>query len=274
MKIRASSILILSVSLLALCGCTTVKTGRDKTMDTQAELDLVSSQSEDILKQLSQAETLSRSRTMIRLGDKLTFQIWLRDKISQLSGFPLTLEIGASGKVFLPHVGLIEVVQKTVPQVQTELETILNTMLKDITVIVSRKGEKVLGIDRKTGVELGRHIAVMGHINNPGLYAFEPGLRVRDAIANAGGLAQYAHRRIYLVRGTTAANTEVKRINMNDIFYGNDLSDNIFLAANDAIYVSPVLIYKMADFVTLVLSPITAVRDALWVYDRIVLEEN
>jgi len=146
----------------------------------------------------------------------------------------------------------------------------LSKMLKDVTVIVLRKGERTIGgigPDGKSSVsvELGKHFVVMGHINRPGLYPLETGLRVRDAIAVAGGVEHYGHPRIYLVRGKRAQ-PEVKRINLDDIFYGKNLDDNVILMANDAIYVAPTMLYSIADFTTLLMSPITTVLQPLWAY--------
>ena len=254
--------------LLMPCGCQTTKPGTGKIGEgeAQAEVSLASSQSQAILQEIAAAA----AQATFQNGDKIAIQIWLKDKISQLSGYPLELAITESEEVFLPHVGLLKVGGKTVPEVQSGLQNILSKMLKDVTVIVLRKGERTIGgigPDGKSSVsvELGKHFVVMGHINRPGLYPLETGLRVRDAIAVAGGVEHYGHPRIYLVRGKRAQ-PEVKRINLDDIFYGKNLDDNVILMANDAIYVAPTMLYSIADFTTLLMSPITTVLQPLWAY--------
>lgn len=255
--------------LLMQCGCQTTQPGAGYIgqSEAQAEVNLATSQSHAILQEIDAAA----AKATFQDGDKIAIQIWLKDKVTQLSGFPLELEVGESEEVFLPHIGLVKLVGKTVPEVQSELQNISAKMLKDVTVIVLRKGGertiRGIGPDGKSSlpVELGKHYIVMGHINRPGLYPLEAGLHIRDAIAVAGGVEHYGHPRIYLVRGNRAK-SEVKRIDLDDIFYGKNLDDNVLLAANDAIYVAPTKLYSIADFTTLLMSPITSVTQPLWSY--------
>lgn len=258
--------------LLMPCGCQSTKPGAGKVggSEAQAEVNLALSQSQAILRDTAMAA----AKTVFQPGDKIAVQIWLKDKVTQLSGFPLELEVGESGQVFMPHVGMVKLSGKTVTDAQAELQTTLEKTLNDITVIVARKGERTfLGVEGKSSVELGRHFLVMGHINRPGMYPFEHGLRVRDAIAIAGGPAHYYSPNLYLVRGDRFK-PEVKRININDIFFGENLEDNVLLTSNDAIYLTPKFLYQVADFITLLLSPVTSVRDSLWVYDRVIFNKE
>lgn len=275
MKTRAFILIYWLVPLLLLGGCRSTKPGAGHLdqSEAQAEVSLASSQSKAIQEMAAVA-----AQATFQSGDKIAVQVWLKDKISQLSGFPLELEITASAEVFLPHIGLVKLGGRTVQEVQSDLQNILGKILKDVTVIVLRKGERTIGgigPDGKSSVsvELGKHFIVMGHINRPGLYPLEAGLRVRDAIAVAGGVEHYGHPRIYLVRGKREQ-PEVKRINLNDIFYGENLDDNVLLTSNDAIYVAPKMLYTIADFIQLLLSPVTSVRDTLWVYDRVVFNQE
>lgn len=271
MKTRAFMLISWLAPLLLLDGCQAANPGAGKVggSEAQAEVNLASSQSQAMIREMT-----ATAKATFQNGDKIAIQIWLKDKVTQLSGFPLELEVGESGHVFLPHVGMLKLSGKSVTDVQAELQANLAKTLHDITVIVARKGERTFsGVDGKSSVELGRHFIVMGHINRPGMYPLEHGLRVRDAIAVAGGVEHYGHPRIYLVRGDRT-NPEVKRINLNAIFYGANLDDNVLLASNDAIYVAPKMLYTIADFITLLLSPVTSVRDSLWVYDRVLFNQE
>lgn len=264
------------VSLLLPGGCQTTKPGGGNTAKSetaQADVNLVNVQSQEIIKELKATAV----KAVFQSGDKMAVQVWLKDKITQLSGYPLELEIGESDQVFLPHVGLVDLTGKSVLEIRSELQATLEKTLKDITVVVVRKAERAtsfVGRDgSKSSFELGRHYVIMGFINRPGVYPLEPGLRVREAIAMAGGLAKYARANIYLVRGERDK-PEVKRVDMNDIFFGDNLQDNVQLAANDAIYVSSKGLYQVADFIQLLLSPVTSVRDTLWVYDRVAFNKE
>ncbi|MBI2439802.1 MAG: polysaccharide biosynthesis/export family protein [Lentisphaerae bacterium] len=268
MKIKPFILIALFGLALLAGGCQSVPRdalAKTRESEMQAELDLAASQSKAILQEITAA-----GRATFQIGDKIAIQVWLKDKISQLSGYPLELTVPESGEIFLPHIGLSAMAGKAVEEFQAELQGVLDKILKDVTVVVSRKGERTfVGREGKgMPVELRKSFVVMGHISHPGLYPLEPGVRVRDAIALAGGLAHYAHPNIYLVRGSREK-PEVKRINLKKIFFGTSLENNVLLAANDAIYVMPVMLYRTADFITLLLSPVTAVRDSLYVYDRL-----
>lgn len=256
--------------MFACTGCQTAHPGQDAQNGAQADAKLAAAQSEEIIRDIQK----NTDQVVFQPDDKIAVQVWLKDKVTQLSGYPLDLKIDESGEVFLPHVGLVTPVGKTAQTVRAELQTALSKTLNDVTVIVARKAEREIGgREGKSAVEIGRHYIIMGFINRPGVYPLEHNLRVREAVAIAGGLAKYARANIYLVRGDREK-PEVMRVNMNDIFFGDDLKGNVLLKPNDAIYVSSKSLYQIADFVQLLLSPITSVRDTLWVYDRLVYNQE
>lgn len=269
MKTRIFIVDMLFLPLL-LAGCQTTKPGADSQGAVQADAQLASAQSQEIIQDIKK----NTSKIVFLPDDKIIIQVWLRDKITQLSGYPLEIKIGESGEVFLPHVGLMTIAGKAVPEVRDAIQTNLTKTLNDVTVIVARKAEREIGgREGKSSVEIGRHYIVMGFINRPGIYPLEHNIRVREAVAIAGGLAKFARANIYLVRGERDK-PEVKRVNMNDIFFGDNLQDNVLLESNDAIYVSSKALYQVADFIQLLLSPVTSVRDTLWVYDRLVYNQE
>jgi polysaccharide export outer membrane protein len=266
----------LVVPLLLICGCQTTRPGVGNFAqgDAKADAAMAEAQSKEMIKDI----TKQAVHAVFQTGDKIAVQIWLRDRVSQLSGYPFELEVGESGELFMPHVGLVRLSGRSVQEIRSDLQTNLSKTLNDITVIVVRKPQMTAtstGRDgRSTGsVEIGRHYIVMGFINRPGIYPLERNIRVRDAIAIAGGLAKFARANIYLVRGDRDK-PEVIRVDMNDIFFGDNLQDNVRLTANDAIYVSSKGIYQVADFIQLLLSPITSLRDTLWVYDRLAYNQE
>lgn len=257
--------LSVAAMVITLGGCQTAPMGTGPFAEGEAaqeEIALAKSQGQQILQEIT-----AYTEATFQAGDGITIQIWLKDKVSQLAGYPLELTIPESGELFLPHLGLMKITGKQVGKFQSELQKMMDEILKHVTVIVSRKGERTFGGPEGKGVaiELRKSFVVMGHINRPGLYALEPGLRVRDAIAIAGGVEHYGHPNIYLVRGNRAK-PEVKRINLKAIYYGSDLSANVLLQPTDAIYVAPKALYRTADFISLLLSPLSAVLAPLSFY--------
>lgn len=211
----------------------------------------------------------------IEVGDGLHIQVWLRDKSSQLDQYPFDGSVGVNGNVFLPHVGTIHVQGLSSAELQARLQRDFEEILQQPQIILDvkhREEKSTLQLRADGTVKSlrgkGKYVVLMGRIRRPGIYALEPGTRLRAAVAMAGGLAQpYAHPNIYLVRGDRD-NPEVMRVNMRDILLGRDLSSNVELRPHDAVYVATKQLWKISDFITTVLSPVVATRDVLWLYDR------
>ncbi|MBI3987074.1 MAG: polysaccharide biosynthesis/export family protein [Lentisphaerae bacterium] len=265
--------------ILAMTGCRTADSDARQASvavdPAQAEMNLLAEQGRQILEGLDGKKNVavpspdaSGNALLFKVGDRMTLQVWLKDRVSQLSGFPMELVVQESGDLFLPYVGNIHVLNREPRDVQTELQTRFLRMLKEVQVVVLKHGEKTLGTDRQTMVEVGNHLVILGRVARPGLYPMTQGLHLRDALAMAGGFEHYAHPLIYLVRGD-AAKPIVKRINMKNIFLGRNLEDNVLMAANDAVYVAPKKMWAVADFITTMLLPVMAVRDSIYVYDRV-----
>lgn len=254
------------------CGC------RTPPADDAPFLEAETAQQE-VARLSNQVATLQREapppvpETVLRAGDRLTVRVWLKDKISQLSGYPLTADVPDRGDVFLPHLGLVRAQGRSAAELQADLQERFARILNDVVVIVSPSGERTeAGGPAAAGtgsaaVAERPHVILLGHIVRPGLYGLTPGMRVLDAVAEAGGLGHYGHPRIYLVRGERDR-PHVKRIDMRDLYTGRTLKENIRLSANDVLYVAPKQIWRTADFIATLLLPVTSVRDAFWVYDR------
>ncbi|MBN1674492.1 MAG: polysaccharide biosynthesis/export family protein [Kiritimatiellae bacterium] len=224
----------------------------------------------------------------IRPGDTITIQVWLKNKASQFTGFPVALIISDRGEAFIPHLGPVKVAGRKWSDARAVVETYFSKILKEPTILMHHRSAAASGERHQEGkpTVIVRHVAkppegelkasflaqprvaLLGWVQNPGLYSLERGMRVRDLIAKAGGLRHYAKSKgLILVRGEKAE-PEVIRINMKNILYGRSMEDNIELRTNDAIYVAPMAIWQTADAVRTVLLPVLAVRDAVWVYDR------
>ncbi len=265
---------ILGATLLVVmvAGCTGPQAGPATPQNASEELTLLQQQEALLLANKPAATTQEpeppQHLLAIRPGDRLRLDVWLKDRVSQLSGFPVETLVPDTGEVFLPHLGAIKVAGQTTVSLTEQLNKEVNRFLQDAYVVINIHREKVSSRDQREGIELGNHVVVMGFVNRPGLYNVQPGLRVRDVLAMAGDFTRYANKTVFLVRGDRQK-PEVIRVRMDDILRGRDLSQNMMLAANDAIYVSPKKLWEIADFISLFLMPIVSVRDAYWVYDRV-----
>ena len=259
---------------------------------TREELDLLSAQSKTLLAQartqqgntngaaIEVASDIVVTNRVFMPGNKILIQVWMRDNITQLSGFPIEVDVPESGRLFFPHIGLTQVEGRSASEIQAELQAKFSKILTLVTVLVIRKQEPALvkGADSVAAAaaaavtnlpeaERPFKVVMLGRIAKPGVYTLTPGTRLRELMAESGDIAHYGHTRIYVVRGS-ADKPEVFRTDMTDIYKGIDLSGNILLRAHDAIFVDSKLLWKISDFMSLLLSPILQVRDTLFVYDR------
>ncbi len=265
--ILRSVIRVGSACLVAACvaGCGTTQ-GPDGF--AAAELDTLVAQKGMIEAQASGQQEQAPDKSRIVVKDTVTIQVWLADKKTQFEGFPLAQPVTETGKLFIPSIGLTVVAEKTDAMLRTELTASFNRILKSPTIVVEHSSP-VSAHRAQDWAQQVSHVAILGRILKPGLLQFSHGMTVRDAIARAGGLRPYANKRkIFIVRGAKG-DPKVIAINMAKIHDGSDLSHNVTLAANDAIYVPATRIWKTADFVKTLLLPISAIRDTVWVYDTI-----
>jgi len=215
-----------------------------------------------------QQEPGQKTSLVIQPGDGIKINVWLQDRISQLSGFPLNSLVPDSGELFLPHLGLIQAAGKTTSALKADLQFNFDKILSEAFITVTQEREKIAGGDSRTKVEVGNHFIILGYVSRPGVFPITAGLRLRDGIALAGGFKRYAFKKVFLVRGGRDEPV-VLNINLDKIMQGTDLSENVVLLANDAIYVPPKKLWEVSDFITMLLMPIVSVRDAMWVIDRV-----
>lgn len=119
-----------------------------------------------------------------------------RVKITVLELEDMTVEtdVAADGTIDLPLVGSLRVAGRTAPEVRTTLsERLARDYIKD----------------PKVNVEISKYrpFYVLGQVNRPGSYPFEPELDIRKAVAIAGGFNRRADTgAAYLVREVDGRN--------------------------------------------------------------------
>lgn len=263
-------------SCLCASGCATTSepSSAEKKAQADQELALLEQQKATVVREAPAAQDEAirslTSERVIQPGDTLSLEVWLKDRISQLPGFPLKMVVPDSGDMFLPHVGAVQVAGRTYDEVKKDLQGQLNQILTDSYLVMRIERERVRGGTggRGADVAIGDHIIILGWVGSPGVYPLNPGVRIRDAIAMAGGFKHYAHMNVYLVRGDSE-NPTVQRIDVKKILRGEDLSQNVVLAAKDAVYVAPLKMWEVSDFIATLLLPIVSIRDTVFMYDRL-----
>lgn len=122
---------------------------------------------------------------VIGAGDLVQVQVWDNDKLSTRG------RVRADGQLALPLLGEMQAVGKPPKALARDIEGAL-------------REQKLVNAPRVTvAVEEvpTLKVSVLGQVAHAGTYALEPGSGVAEALASAGGLAEFAHKdQIYVLR--------------------------------------------------------------------------
>lgn len=162
---RVSAICILSIALVA-SACSSGPIGG----------------SEDAIKQADQAAVDYR----LANGDKIHIDVFNE---ANLSG---DYTVGPNGQITLPLAGSVNAAGLTIPELkQSVVKTLEHGYVQQPSVTIS-------------SVEL-RPYFILGQVNKPGRYSFEPNLTVMDAVATAQGFTYRADTSDIYIRHARAA---------------------------------------------------------------------
>ena len=120
---------------------------------------------------------------LIADGDVLNVRVFNQDPLSTKE------RVRADGRISIPVIGEVVARGKRPAQLAAEIQDRLKDIVKVPSVIVTFE----------QGVEL--KISVVGEVRNAGVFTFEPGANVLQALAAAGGLTDYADGdKVFVVR--------------------------------------------------------------------------
>lgn len=133
------------------------------------------------------------------------------------------IQVDDSGKIMLPYIGKYKVTNKTIAQLNVELQNEFNKYVDDTPIIVRLANFK---------------ITFVGEFGLPGIQTFtaEP-LNIFDALAKAGGINETGNRKEVLVVRPTEKGFKTFRINLTK----RELltSNRFYVLPNDIIYAEP-----------------------------------
>jgi len=158
--------------------------------------------------------------------------------------------VDKNGNITIPVIGSVFVQNKTIAEVQKEIELKANNIIKDAYVSV-----KLINFN----------ISILGEVQKPGTYSvYEGENSVYQLIAKAGDLTDYANRRDILILRKNNEKLITNHINLTnkEILADSDY----FLMPNDIIYVEPVKSKGFRIFASdyaVVLSTITSTLTAI-----------
>jgi polysaccharide export outer membrane protein len=152
--------------------------------------------------------------------DVLAVSVWHEPSLS------VTVPVRPDGKISLPLVGEIQASGRTSLELQNELTSSLEKYIRQptVTVIVSEIRSQ--------------RINVVGEVGRPGAFPLLESMGVVDAIAQAGGLKEFAKRKqIYVLRPTGDGRNTRLSAHYDQVLRGKQNAKDILLQAHDTVVV-------------------------------------
>ena len=131
------------------------------------------------------ASPAAAAEYVVTPGDVLAVQVWDNDKISTRA------RVREDGRITVPLLNDVPVAGNTPTQVAHDLER----RLREANLVLSPHVSVALDESRPVSV------SVLGKVVHAGSFALSEGSGIAEALANAGGLTEFAHSdRIYVMR--------------------------------------------------------------------------
>ncbi len=157
---------------------------------------------------------------VIAAGDVLSIRVYNQDAISTRG------KVRPDGKIGVPLAGEVDAGGRRPVELAREIEAQLKPFVVAPAVVVSV--EEVQPI----------HVAVLGEVARPGVYALEPGAGVLQAMAIAGGATDFADRDgIYLLRKRAAQPPLRIRFSYAKLAGGEGRGAGLTLVAGDVLMI-------------------------------------
>ena len=153
-------------------------------------------------------------------NDVLAINVWKETELSK------SVPVRSDGKISLPLMGEVQAAGRTPLQLENEISEKLKSYITapDVTVIVEQINSKKFNI--------------LGMVGKPGTFSLALPLTVMDAIAQAGGLRDFAKSKdIYVLRQKPDGSTYRIPFNYKDFIKGKNPEQNIRVEPGDTIIV-------------------------------------
>ena len=156
----------------------------------------------------------------IQIGDVLDVQFFKTIDMNQ------TRTVGPDGEIYLPLVGRVRVIGRTVDDVTREITEGYSKEMVNPQITVS--------VQTYSGLQ----VYVSGEVNRPGVQQFRGGLTLVQAISNAGGFNQRARRKeVLLIRPGPDNEPVGTLVDVKQILRKGQVANDVPLAPLDIVYV-------------------------------------
>lgn len=194
-------------------------------------------------------------------GDEVAFSIIVGDNAKSLN---YKFIITPMGEVFIPSIGVIEVMGLSIKQAKARIDAEIKKFFKEkfrsYLVLIQPKITRL----RMEGDAISipytqRYVYVYGEVSAPGRFAFLPGSRLSDYLNFAGGPTRRANLSGVEVVRNEKGRPEVFKVNANDLVYKGVKDHDVDILTGDIIKVPPNFFYfdDFASFANTIMLGIT-----------------
>ncbi len=193
-------------------------------------------------------EDITISEITLGPGDEMELSIW---RNPDLSG---RYKVDASGKIFMPLAGVIEVRGISVFKLREKVIERLSKYLVNPQVNITITSYK------------SRKVYVLGELARPGIFQMSEGMNLIEAVLKAGGFTDDANpKSVLLIRGGLSKH-DVKDIDVEAFLEGADITQNPVLHTGDIVYVPSSFIADVDRFfehLSIILSTVVSAERAI-----------
>jgi polysaccharide export outer membrane protein len=156
---------------------------------------------------------------VIGADDQLAIRFWGDEKLS------VDVSVRPDGKISVPLLNDVQAAGLTPEELNKVLETAASRYIADpdATVIVREIRS--------------RKVYVLGQVSKPGPIQLNTDMTVLQALAEAGGLLEYAHKDDLVIVRKAGGKEQRFKFNYGDVFDGKKLQQNILLQPGDTILI-------------------------------------
>jgi len=243
--IRILALIIIFLTFISACGT-------DKKFTKNDSVAEVSKKNHDV--DLEGGKEIVLSEFILGVGDELEIMVYRHDDLNR------KIRIPPAGKNTLPLIGEIQTKGVSIHQLSKKIKEGYDVYIENpqVTVeIASYKGQKIF---------------VLGEVNNPGVYQFDPPTTVLEAVSKAGGFTlDGKDNSVVLIRGG-ASNPEIKKLDLESALDKGEVSQNMCLQTGDVVFVPRTFIANVDRFFShfeKIIRPILFMEQAIIVAPRV-----
>lgn len=192
----------------------------------------------------------SGQKYVIGNGDVIEISVWTHPELSK------EVAVRTDGWISLPLIGEVQVSGADPEILSKRVRAKLIAYIKDPKVSVSVNQIK------------SKKILVLGEVKKPGVYLYESGLRVFDALGLAAGYNKYAQlKSVMIIRSPYSQHPKFYLANLHKVIHDATLSENVLLEPGDFVFVPQNFIGNVGDFLDFFFARIKPAADSYFIYE-------